>query len=40
MKSYKLMTEELAESLKTLKADRVDGIKEIKGLYADLESKQ
>lgn len=36
MKSYRLMTEELAESLKRMKAERGEGIKEIKGLYAEL----
>jgi hypothetical protein len=40
MKSYKLMTEEMAETLKKLKADRMEGIKEIKTLYAELEAKQ
>jgi hypothetical protein len=40
MKSYKLMTEEMAESLRKLKADRMEGIKDIKALYAELEGKQ
>lgn len=40
MKSYRLMAEDLAESLKKLKAERMEGIKEIKGLYAELENKQ
>lgn len=34
------MTEELAESLKRMKAERGEGIKEIKGLYAELQGKQ
>jgi hypothetical protein len=36
MKSYKLMAEDLGESLRKLKTERMDGIKEIKGLYAEL----
>jgi hypothetical protein len=40
MKSYKLMSEELNESLKKLKVERMEGIKEIKALYAELENKQ
>ena len=34
------MTEEMVENLKKLKADRIEGIREIKALYAELEAKQ
>jgi hypothetical protein len=40
MKSYKLLTDELAETLRKLKVERGDNIKEIKGLYSELENKQ
>lgn len=40
MQKFKLVTEELAESLKTLKKERTDELKEIKQLYQELEVKQ
>jgi hypothetical protein len=40
MQKFKLVAEEVAESMKKLKKNRNEDIREIKQLYQDLEQKQ
>lgn len=40
MKSYQLLADQLADTLRQLKLQRAEGLKDIKGLYAELEGKQ